>query len=138
MKARFGLLALLRIPTLALLGCMMLATALVAHHGNAIYDTSKTVTVKGVVVDWFWGNPHCLLNFDVKDEKGAVVHWVAELSNPPDIMAHGWSRKMLKTDDEISITMMVAKNGEPVGRIFSVVVDGKTYEGGSPGGPPTK
>jgi uncharacterized protein DUF6152 len=102
---------------------------LFAHHGSAIYDESKTVTVKGVVTDWLWANPHCLLEFDAKDDKGNSVHWTAEVSNPPDMINRGWSRKMFKAGDDVTITMIVAKNGEPVGRIARVTLNGKTFEG---------
>ena len=102
---------------------------LFAHHGNAIYDESKAVTVKGVVTDWVWANPHCLLEMDVKDEKGNSVHWTAEVSNPPDMINRGWSRKMFKPGDEVTITMIVAKNGEPIGRIARATVNGKTFQG---------
>jgi hypothetical protein len=114
--------------------------ALLAHHGSAIYDESKAVVVKGVVSDWVWANPHCLLEFDVKNDKGESVHWTAEVSNPPDMVARGWSRKMFKVGDEVTIWMIVAKNGEPVGRIARVTVNGKTYEGFGrvPGEAPTK
>jgi Family of unknown function (DUF6152) len=111
------------------LGVLAAPVALFAHHGSAIYDETKAVTVKGTVVSWLWANPHCLLSFDVKDEKGNTVHWVAEVSNPPDMVAKGWSRKMFKPGDEVTITMLVAKNGEPIGRIGRVVVNGRTYPG---------
>jgi len=102
---------------------------LFAHHGNAIYDETKAVTVKGVVTEWLWANPHCLLELDVKDDKGTSVHWTAEVSNPPDMIARGWSRKMFKPGDEVTITMIVAKNGEPIGRIARATVNGKTFQG---------
>jgi len=108
---------------------LFIPAAAVAHHGAAIYDESKAVQVKGTVTEWLWANPHCLLEFDVKDDKGAKVHWTAEVSNPPDMIARGWTRKMFKVGDEVNLWMIVAKNGEPVGRIVRAVVDGKTYEG---------
>jgi hypothetical protein len=103
--------------------------ALFAHHGTAIYDTSRTVTVEATVTDWLWANPHCLLEFDVKDDKGNVVHWNAEVSNPTDMIARGWSRKMFKAGDVVTLTIVPAKNGEPIGRITQAVLNGKTYRG---------
>jgi hypothetical protein len=117
------------ISLMATLSLLAMPIALLAHHGSAIYDESKVVMVKGVVTDWVWSNPHCLLNFDVTDEKGTTVHWTAEVSNPPDMVARGWSRKMFKMGDAVTISMIVAKNGEPVGRIARVVINGKTFEG---------
>jgi hypothetical protein len=110
-------------------GGLMLVPAASAHHGSAIYDNGKAVTVMGTVTEWTWSNPHCLLEFDVKDDKGSSVHWVAEVSNPPDMTARGWTRKMFKAGDEVTVTMVAAKNGEPIGRIARVTVNGKTYQG---------
>jgi hypothetical protein len=123
MNEKLGLALLL---TLSVFGapCM-----LIAHHGSAIYDESKAVLVKGIVTDWVWANPHCLLEFDVKDDKGSSVHWTAEVSNPPDMIARGWSRKMFKPGDSVELYMVVAKNGEPIGRIARVMINGKAYEG---------
>ena len=112
-------------------GLMMIPEAL-AHHGSAIYDNGKAVTVTGTVTEWTWSNPHCLLEFDVKDDKGGSVHWVAEVSNPPDMTARGWSRKMFKAGDEVTVVMIAAKNGEPIGRIARITVNGKTYQGMGP------
>ena len=124
MKHRFGMMTLV-----AAFGLICAPVAMLAHHGAAIYDETKAVKVTGVVSDWLWANPHCLLEFDVKDDKGVSVHWTAEVSNPPDMVARGWSRKMFKPGDEITAWMIAAKNGEPVGRIARVMVAGKTYEG---------
>ena len=55
----------------------MASIPLYAHHGNAAFDVGKKVTLKGTVTEWVWANPHCWLKFDVKDDKGTVVHWVA-------------------------------------------------------------
>ena len=123
MRTRFGVISSL------ILGLAAVPMALLAHHGSAIYDQTKAVTVQGVVTDWLWANPHCLLDFDVKDDKGNTVHWTAEVSNPPDMMNRGWSKRMFKPGDAVTITMVVAKNGEPVGRIARIVINGKTFEG---------
>ena len=123
MKLGFGIIG-------AIVGLgVLIPGALLAHHGSAIYDETKAVTMKGTVTEWVWSNPHCLLEFDVKDDKGNPMHWVAEVSNPPDMTARGWSRKMFKAGDEVMVTMIVAKNGEPIGRIARIVVGGKTYQG---------
>ena len=63
--------------------------SLFAHHGNAAFDAGKKVTLKGTVTEWVWANPHCWLKFDVKDDKGGVVRWVAETNNAPDMIERG-------------------------------------------------
>jgi hypothetical protein len=113
---------------LALSLCVAPAVML-AHHGSALYESSKRITFQAVVTDWLWASPHCLLEFDVKDDKGNTVHWNAEVSNPQDMTAQGWSRKMFKPGDQVTLTLIPAKNGQPIGRILEVVLNGKTYAG---------
>ena len=103
-----------------LAGLFSLSVPVCAHHGNASYDFAKTVTLKGTVTQWVWLNPHCLLKFDVKDEKGEVQHWVTEASSPVDMLRLGWTSTSVKPGDEITIDVMPSKNGVPVGRIRQV------------------
>ena len=104
------------------MGLFTIAVPAFAHHGNASYDYEKTITVKGTVTSWLWSNPHCLLRFDVKDEKGDVQHWVTEASSPVDMLRAGWSNSVLKPGDEITIDVMPSKNGTSVGRIRQVTL----------------
>ena len=92
----------------------MMGVPLFAHHGTGVaYETGKTVTLKGTVTEWIWANPHCGLLFDVTDEKGQVIHWGAELSNPHSLSASGFSRDVLKPGDKITISGKPARSGAP-------------------------
>jgi hypothetical protein len=107
-----------RMSSAALFVSLLIFSApLFAHHGNAAFDEKKKVTVKGTVTEWIWANPHCFLRFDAKDEKGNVVHWSMETSNPPDMINRGWSRDTFKPGDEIIATMITVKNGQPIGSL---------------------
>jgi len=117
--------------TMALL---LLAGDVSAHHGNAAFENAKTVSVKATVTEWIWSNPHCFLKFDAPDAQGKVVNWVAETSNPPDMIARGWTKRSFKAGDQITVTMIVAKNGVPVGRVREVVLADGTKLSAS-GGP---
>jgi hypothetical protein len=118
---------------LAVCGVLGGGVPLRAHHGNAAFENASQVTVKATVTEWIWSNPHCFLKFDVKDEKGQVVNWIAETSNPPDMIARGWTRRSFKAGDEVSVTMIVAKNGVPVGRVRQVVLpNGQTLPATGP------
>jgi hypothetical protein len=103
-------------------GGLMASAPLAAHHGNAAFDVGKRVTLKGTVTEWVWANPHCWLKFDVKDEKGNVVHWVAETNNLADMIERGWSMRSFKSGDEVTVTVEPVKNGNPAGRVLSVVL----------------
>lgn len=104
------------------------STPLSAHHGNAAYDMTKEVTLSGVVTEWIVANPHSFLKLDVTDDKGNVVHWVIESSAASANQARGirLTKQSLKPGDKVTITMMVVKNGQPIGRIHRLVLpDGR-------------
>jgi hypothetical protein len=108
-------------------GLLGASLPLFAHHGNATLDMNKTLTMKGNVTEWIWSNPHCLLQFDVKNEGGQAVHWIAETQNPAEMVSLGWGTTSFKPGDEVTVTLMPVKNGNPFGRITLVVLpDGKT------------
>jgi len=58
----------------------------------------------------------------VKDDKGNVVHWAAETSNPSDMVNLGWNKQSFKPGDEVTVTVEPVKNGLPIGRIEQVVL----------------
>jgi Family of unknown function (DUF6152) len=94
-----------------------------AHHGAAAYDMSKPLVMKGAVVTkYLWANPHTLVFFDAKDDKGSTTHWSVELGSPSAIALTGWNRVSLKAGDVITVYMFPAKNGNPVGRINKIVL----------------
>ena len=51
---------------LLLTGLLGISGSVLAHHGTAAFETSKSVTMKTTVADWYWANPHCFLKFDYK------------------------------------------------------------------------
>src|SRR5437868_10935465 len=112
---------------LLILGVVVLANPVLAHHGtNISYDHSKPMTLTGTVTEFVWSNPHCQIYFDVKDERGNVVHWAGETNSPGVLSRDGWSKRLMKPGDPITITVSPAKAGTPVGVVRKVVLpDGK-------------
>lgn len=108
-------------------GMLAHQAALFAHHGNAAYDTTKEVTVTGVVTQWMVANPHSILKVDVTDDKGNVVHWIVESSAPSANQARvRLTKDSLKPGDKVTVTLIPAKNDQPVGRIHRLVLpDGR-------------
>jgi len=102
----------------AAVGVLIVSGSVSAHHSSAVFDPNKRVTVTGVVTEWFWANPHCLLSFDVKGTDGQIVKWVAETQAPPNMIPYGWSRQSFKPGEEVTITMEQARSGKPVGRLL--------------------
>src|SRR5213593_3421768 len=99
-----------------------------AHHGTGTYDSSKSVTLTGTVTEFSWTNPHVSLFLDVKDASGKIVNWAIEMNSPGVLAQAGWTKKIFKAGDQITITVRPAKAGTPVGlinRAQPVIVNGK-------------
>jgi len=82
-----------------------------AHHGTAEYDNTKTISMQGTVTALQYLNPHALILFTVKDDKGQTAEWTAELQSPNLLSRRGWSRSTLKPGDQVIITGRPVKNG---------------------------
>jgi hypothetical protein len=103
--------------------------SLSAHHGNASYDISKTVTISGTVTEFVWTNPHVFLRVNVKDENGEIAHWVFEAQNVVNQATAGWSKAMFKPGDQVTIDAVPAKNGRRIGRFRGrIVINGVVFD----------
>jgi hypothetical protein len=99
-----------------------------AHHGTGTYDSSKSVTLSGIVTEFAFTNPHAAMFVDVKDENGKTVNWAIEMNSPGVLARAGWTKRMFKHGDQITITVRPARAGTPVGllnRQRPVIVNGK-------------
>src|SRR5438128_8057417 len=106
-----------------------------AHHGANLYDTTKSVMLKGTITKFEWGTPHNQIYFDVKDAKGEVQHWVASTEPAPVMLERGWTRRSLKAGDQVTVYICAAKNGATVWNLQKIVMaDGKARTTGGPTG----
>ena len=91
----------------------LLNLPVLAHHGTALWSNDE-VTLKGTVVRYVWRNPHVLIEWTVKDDKGNDVQWTGELASPESLMADGGMTKdTLKPGDEVIMYVRPAKSGAP-------------------------
>jgi len=108
---------------LIFLALFMICVPVFAHHGNTAYDTSKVVVLKdATVTQYVWANPHVIITFDVKDEKGNVQHWSVEAGTPQTVILAGWSKTSIQKGDVITVYIFQAKTGNPVGRLNKIVL----------------
>ena len=120
-----------RIIALVALGVALLMSPalVVAHHGAATFDTVGEITIKGTVTEWVWSNPHSILRLEVKSADGTVKTWSVASANIADLSKRGWSRRLFKPGDEVTVLIQPAKSGEPVGMIRNVTLaDGQKFQ----------
>jgi hypothetical protein len=84
-------------------------TAAVGHHGLAAFDQTAKVTLTGTVTAFRFVNPHAVVEFDVKDDKGKVQSWQAELTTPHRLK--GWTATSLEPGVVVTVTGYRAKSG---------------------------
>jgi hypothetical protein len=124
----------LTVISLVAVGLLAVSVPLFAHHGAAVYDTSKMVTVKGTVTQWVWANPHCFLKVDTKNDSGDTAHWVIESAGTASVANQGWSKAMFKPGDEavVDVTPYKIQSGSVLlGRFAGrVVINGRVFGGG--------
>ncbi len=84
-----------------------------AHHGWAEFNESAEVTLQGTVKEFHFTNPHCVVEFDVKDDKGHIRKWQGEFASPPELARKGWTAATLQPGEKMSITGHPSKDGGP-------------------------
>ena len=118
-----------RVIVLAAVAGWLMSVPLAAHHGSAVFDAGKMVTIKGTVKEWIYSNPHCLLKLEVRGDDGKVVEWIAEGQAPNVIFPAGYRKDSFKYGDEVTVTVEPVKGGLPMGRILEVVLANGTKLG---------
>src|SRR5579864_7664239 len=100
---------------------------LLAHHGEANYDTEKVTSAKGVVTDFQFINPHVQISIDVKNDKGEIEKWIGEARSPAMLARYGgWDKNTIKVGEVITFYGHRTRNGTPFMRLQKIVLpDGK-------------
>ena len=104
---------------------LLIPGSVLAHHGQAGYNITEAVTVSGAVTDFHFVNPHSIVDFDVKDDKGQVQKWQGELTSPNHLIRAGWTATSLKSGDQVTVTGFRAKTGANSMWITKLSVNGE-------------
>ena len=100
-----------------------------AHHSFAVYDHTRTLTLRGTVTKFQWTNPHAFLELDVPQVDKTVKHYSIELTSINMMQRVGWRSNMIKAGDKVTAVIAPLLTGEPVGLGLEVTLaDGTKRE----------
>jgi Family of unknown function (DUF6152) len=105
-----------------------------AHHSFAVYDTAKTLTLKGSVKDFQWSNPHCVIWVMIQPAGGGEAQeWSIETTSPGVLTRSGWTRTAVKPGDRVSVEFNPLRDGFHGGRLQSITLldTGQTLQAAS-------
>ena len=93
----------------------------VAHHSDAMFDSSKEVVINGTVKEFQYTNPHSWIQVLVPGTAGAApVEWSVETAAPIVLLRAGIKPTSLQPGDKISLRMHPLKSGAAGGSLVEV------------------
>jgi hypothetical protein len=101
-------------------GAIAFPALALAHHSTLPYDGQHPTTIRGVVTEYAWRNPHSFVYLNVKNDQGNVEHWAIETESLLWLRRLGWTKDMLKPGDPVSATGARARNGTLVMRCKTI------------------
>jgi len=103
------------------------ATLAWSHHAAApVFDMNAEKTVRGVVKQVDWTNPHIWIWLDVQNASAQVETWGFEGMSPNFLARRGWTRTSLLPGMRITVTFRPLRDGKAGGMFMTgKLEDGK-------------
>jgi len=104
-----------------------------AHHSTTMFDHAKTMTIRGVVLELRWVNPHVslLVKGVVDGEQTEQEDWLMEMTSPGNLVrAGGWSRNAVKAGDRVVVEFSPLRDNSSRGgalKKIALVETGQTF-----------
>jgi hypothetical protein len=96
-----------------------------------MYDAESLVTVRGEIIQIFYGNPHVWFDLRVKSETGEVLTQRVEIAAPRRLDQTGFDRNLLNVGSDIAVETWVSKNIRNTGRLSGrtvILSDGRRFD----------
>jgi hypothetical protein len=107
----------------ALLLFFALASPVFGHHSIALFDSTRTITIKGIVKEFQWLNPHALLWVNVESENGGTPQlWAVEMTSPGVLTRNGWTKRSFNAGDKVNVEIGPLRDGKPGGLFRKAVL----------------
>ena len=95
-----------------------------AHHSVAfVFDVTSQSTIKGVVKQVWFKNPHVRYYITVEDENGKEHVWDTHGHNPVTLSRTGWTKDTIKVGDTITMTGDSTRDGSELLFIRTVTLE---------------
>jgi hypothetical protein len=104
---------------LVVAGLLAAASPVFAHHSWPV-DFSRQITIKGMVAEYTWGNPHVMMVMNV-DANGRMERWSVGGPSTTRMEANGWDKNTLKAGEMITATGYQFSDGQKVLRLERIV-----------------
>ena len=106
----------------AVLAAATFAAPALAHHSFAMFDSDKTVAIKGTIKEFQWVNPHTWIHLNVTGPGGKVTEWKIEGRSPNVLSRRGWRRDIIKPGDQVTLMIHPMKDGSAAGAITRIIL----------------
>jgi len=98
-----------------------------AHHSFAIFEHSKTLTLKGTVRSFQWTNPHGYIDLEVANGPPGIDRYTLELTSINMLRRAGWKSSDVNVGDEVTAIVAPLMNGQQGGLLLELkMADGRT------------
>lgn len=108
------------------MGILLAGTPVMGHHSFAPFDMNASMTIKGVVKDFQWTNPHVWIQVMVQGEKGPAVEWSIEATSPAGLNKKGWKPGSIKAGDTVVIEAHPLRDGRHGASLISATLPNGT------------
>jgi hypothetical protein len=107
-------------------------SSVAAHHSSTMFDHSKSVTIKGTVVELRWVNPHVTITINGSVNEGdAPADWLMEMTSPGNLVrAGGWRRDAVKPGEQVEIVFSPLRDPDKKGgalKKLTVISTGEVF-----------
>ena len=88
-----------------LAGIGLCVAAMLGHHSlSGVYDTSREITIEGLVSQFQFVNPHPFVTISIKTADEATQQWRLEMDNRSELIQIGMGSGTLKPGDRVIVT----------------------------------
>jgi hypothetical protein len=98
-------------------------TAATAHHSGAMFDRSRTVTLKGEIKEYRFVAPHSWISIIATTEtKATPERWDVEAATAARMKAQGVTPERLKPGDKVTMRIHPLRDGRNAGGLIDITL----------------